>query len=754
MKTPLSSRNGRWTFICIVVVMALLVWALISIGSTDYLRQEARFQEELSAETIDLAGTILTAGGAPLGGATVTLQDQTAVTSAQGTFFFPAINRTNSLLVIEAGGFRKEFIPVHLFLPLNVSRVVVEPVLMTPSDPLEVRFLFGGDTHFGRRFIDPLETTPRDQMPPDNLSALIQVSDPGPGTRQVLKFMRPFFQEADFSVVNLESPVVQSVSTPNREKEYVLFTLPGSLPALKWLGVSYVSTGNNHVYDYQEQGITETLNNLISTGIPTSGSGSNETRAFEAYRAVIHGTPYAFLAMNSIDGSEHPVSYVATSTKGGSANVKDTVLVTSAIRRELAAGNIPIVQVHGGDEYTYEPSDYIRGRMKLVTAAGAGLVVSHHPHIAQGVGLMNGAVVIEGLGNFAFDAERHETKLGLLARVDMDGSTVQSVRLIPVYIENFTPRPLSGRLSNTFLRRIGEFSRDSPFPVYPYSGQGWVALSPRETSIEERFTQVDVTVPDSGTFVLDLRPWAEDDESLAGVWDDTPRTTARVGRDLMMGGDFEDWDLDESTGETDFWDLSAGSASLCISDPFQGTSSLCSIRYSSNNADSVVPFRNRIRVMGDALNQVPNKDLTFTGYIKGENAGPITLVAKYLASEGEMTFGEEEILSLPGGTFPWQPFVSDIRVPPDDPSKPRDPASDPRAVQIFIRHSPPKMGLGVAKFDEIALISWEETVNLSGGAQLTTPHARDFLRISGPPGLHRVSLKFRSYRPLGATIRS
>ncbi len=752
MKTPLLSRNLLWTFIIGAVVVILLGWVLISFGSPDYLHQQDRVRKEYAGEPVSLSGVILTDKGVPLPGAAVTLQGQTSVSSEEGTYFFAGIDRMNSLMAIEAPGFRKEFIPLHLVLPLEIKGVVVEPVPMTPSDPLEVRFLFGGDTHFGRRFIDPLESTPRDQVPPDNQSALILVSDPEPGTRQVLRFVRPLFQEADFSVVNLESPVALDVSTPHREKEYILFTLPGSLPALTWLGVSYVSTGNNHVNDYLEQGVTETLYHLAAAGIPTSGSGPNETRAFEAYHALIHGTPYSFLAMNSIDGSEHTISYVATDSKSGSANAKDSVLVTSSIRRELAAGNIPIIQLHGGDEYTYEPSDYIRARMKLVTASGAGLVVSHHPHIAQGVGLMNGVVVIQGLGNFAFDAERHETMLGLLARVEMDGGTVQSVRLIPVYIENFTPRQVSGRLADVFLRRIGEFSRDTPFPVYPYNGQGWVALSLSETAIEERFVQAVVTVPESGILVLDLRPLAEDDESLAAVWDTTSGTTARPGRDLLLGGDFEDWDLDETTGETDFWDLSGGSAFICLSDPYQGTASLCSVRHGYNDADSVVPSRNRIRVMGDARNQVPNKDLTFLGYLQGENAGPIRIVAKYLASEGEMSFGEEEIISLPGGTFPWQPYVADIHLPQDDPAKARDPTTDPRAVQLFIHHAVPQMGLGVAGFDEIAIISWEESIDLSRGASLATPHARDFLRISGPPGPHLLTLKFRSYRPLAAQL--
>jgi poly-gamma-glutamate capsule biosynthesis protein CapA/YwtB (metallophosphatase superfamily) len=657
-------------------------------------------------------------------------------------------------MVIDVAGFRREFIPVHLFLPVAVSGVELDPVYLKETDPGDVRFLFGGDTHFGRRYIDPTEITPRDQLPPDNKTALIRVSDPGPGTREVLRYVRPFFQEADFTSVNLESPVTMNVSTPHLTKDYVLMTLPGSLPALQWAGISYVSLGNNHVYDYREQGLSDTISSLQAAGIANSGAGPNATEAFKAYRVVLNGTPYAILAMNSIDGIEHPINYVADDRKGGSANLKDTTMVTSAIERELDEGFVPIIQVHGGDEYVYEPPDYISGRLDLVTDTGAGLVVSEHSHIAEGVGIRNGVVVVEGLGNLAFDAERHETMLGLLARVDMNGKEVRSVRLIPVYIGNFTPRPVSGGVADILLRRVGEFSKDSPYPVYPYNGQGWVALGENQVTSNKRTARVNITIPESGSTVLDLRQLAQSSESLAGVKDNVTGSKAQLGRDLMIYGDFEDWNVDETVGVADQWDTSAGSVELAVTQPYRGTQNLMSVRQFGNTEDSVIPFRNRIRVMGDARNQVPNKNLTFIGYIRGRDAGPVKIISKYLASEDPvdggpgMTFGEEEIVVLPGGTFPWQQYLADIHMPPDDPGVPRNPVTDPRALQIFIHHLPSVKTTSIAEFDDLAIISWEETVNSSKGATLRTPHARDFLRVTGTPGTHQVTLAFESYTPV------
>lgn len=749
------SSNLSRTLVSMAMLALLLLWSYTNIPhNMDFLEQEAQFKKGFFLQTIDLKGTILDETGDPLAGAELTLQGETASTTSNGSFSFVGINRTNSLLVIKAKGFRTEFIPVHLHIPLNVSSEVLEPIPMISYEPQKTRFLFGGDTHFGRRFLDPLETTPRDQIPADNTSALIQASNPEPGTRQAVEHILPFFREADFSVVNFESSIVDNVSTPNREKDYILFTLTDSLSALKWLGVDYVSLGNNHVYDYLEQGINDTILNLGRYGIPNSGAGSNASEAFKTFRVTLNGTSYSFLSMNSIvyaaknrDGFQSNITFVANSTKAGSANLQNSSAVASAIRNEIAMRYIPIVQIHGGNEYTYEPSDYMRGRIDLVTRNGAGLVVSHHPHVAQGVGINHDILVLEGLGNLVFDAERLETMIGLLARVDMNGDKVSSVRLIPAYIDNYSPRPISGRLSSLFLRRIAEFSRHSPYPVYPYNSQGWVALGKNETAIKDRTIQINIKVPDSGTMILDLRQLARDGESLAEAKSDSENAYAQVGRDIMMFGDFEDWDIDEDNGETDHWDLSGNSSLLSLSKPYKGIASLCSIRNAYSKNDSVIPFRNRIRVMGDALGEVPNKNLSIIGYIHGDGAGPIKIMARYLASEGEMTFGDEEILSHPGGTFSWQPFACDIHMPLDDPSNPRDPTTDPRALRIFIHQSAPEKGIGIAQFDEIAVINWEETIDLTQGSKLATPHARDFLRISSSPGIHPLTLRFQSFKP-------
>jgi poly-gamma-glutamate capsule biosynthesis protein CapA/YwtB (metallophosphatase superfamily) len=717
----------------------------ISDAPNPALVEEVDTQTDYDASLISLQGTLLDQTGAALAGASISIAGLTVTTGADGSFELVQLARENALLSVTAAGQRAEQIPVYLNQPATVDTVTLDPVILSASQAAVARMLFGGDVAFGRRFLDPDESTPRDQAPPDDPDALILASDPEPGTRAVLEALRPWYQEADFGVINFETPVTDNPTTPHTSKPFAFFTLPGSVPALDWLGVDYVSLGNNHIYDYLEQGLIDTFAHIVSNSIGHSGAGLNSTQAFEAYRTTLSGSQYGFLSMTSVAGNQYAENFVADAIKGGAANLTSDADVVAAIQDEQGAGYIPVVQYHTGKEYIYEPTPYVLSRMQLAADNNVPLVITHHPHIAAGVGLIDNTVAVLGLGNLAFDQARLETMLGLVARVDMDGARVEQLRLLPVYLENYAPQLITGRLASSFLRRIGEFSHAYGALVYPYNSQGWVDLGGTDAIRVERTVDVNISIPATGSTVVDLRDWAQVDESLLEL-NTTSALTLQMGRDLFGHGDFEDWDNDTQQLDAARWDVSGSSRYLCLSHVYRGTTGLCSVRSASNISDSVTPNRNRIRVMGDALD-TPNKDLTLFGYYKGDNAGPITLRTRYFASIGDLVFGEEDAVIHPGGSFDWQPFSADLNMPPDVPVEPGQVTGEfnARAVRIFIRQSPPESGNALAAFDELAVIGWEDEI--MPAVQVLIPHAKDFLRVSGTPGTHQLTLTFGRHVP-------
>ena len=694
---------------------------------------------------LTLEGTVLDQQGNPLSNAEINLLGKTTTTNINGQFSLDKLPRQNSFLEVNILDYHTEFISVYLLYPEDIQQIKIEPIWLTPKPDNEVRLLFGGDTSFGRRYLDPKELTPRDQMPQDDPNALILASEPLSGSQAVANYIRPYYLEADWSVLNLETPLTRNPSTPHWEKNYAYFTLPESAPALQWLGVDYVSLGNNHVYDYLEIGVADTIASLNAINMPHSGAGLNPEEAFQAYRTMIKGTPYAFLSMTSVSGSQHSISYVAEQKHGGAADLRDKERLYNATQRELNASYIPILQLHGGKEYTFEPTEPFQKHIQSAVDSGAKLVIGHHPHVAQGIGKINDIVTVHILVNLMFDQARLETMLGLLARIDMQAEIVTNVRFLPIYVEDYVPKPITGYLADIFLRRISEFSHPYGALVYPYNHQGWVAFhDEKQPQAVERTLDLEVEIPESGITLVDLRRLVQSTESLLKVHSPTLDLKVRLGRDLLYFGDFEDWDLDQEILEATRWDTTKASSRVCSS-AYWGNGAACSTRNSTHQSDSVIPFRNRTRIMGTSTG-TPNKELSLFGYVSGNNAGPIRIVTRYYASLGDKVFGEEDSFLHPGGTFAWQPIIADLHMPPDE-ADITDVANNPRAIRLFLRQSPPPNGEGLAIFDEFAAINWEEVIDIVSGSEIMTPHARDFLRIEGKPGKHQLSLTFRAYQP-------
>jgi len=439
--------------------------------------EELAAREAYALTTIALSGVVVDSAGAPLMGVTLHAGQASTTTDRAGAFRFEALPRHNVLLEVEKAGYYSHHVAVWLSRELGITEVRVHALALALRDSKRVRLLFGGDTAFGRRYLDPDSDTPLTEIPQDDPKATIRASSAASMTRDVLAGVRPYFQAVDYATVNLESVVTETPLTPHPTKAYVYFTLPPSLEALTWLGVDYVSLGNNHVYDYLAGGLDDTLLQVSEAGLKASGLGATPDAAWQPLRVEVGNAHLSMISACSIDGADHEYAYVAGEQQGGAANLRDTSRLTAVVNAERAAGRVPIAIWHTGDEYALAPTSYGRGRMELAAEQGAGLVISHHAHVAMGFGRHAGVPIVFGLGNFAFDQDRLETMLGLLAQVDLVQGEVVDIQGIPTQLESYRPLPVAGPLADALLRRITELS--DGVAAFPYNGRAEVFASGR-----------------------------------------------------------------------------------------------------------------------------------------------------------------------------------------------------------------------------------------------------------------------------------
>jgi len=718
---------------------------------------ELEYRDLYAKTPLAVSGRVLDRSGIPLAGAVLALGNDSATSDAGGRFTFGRVVRRNALLVVEMPGFRVERLPVMLALPLEQTASELPPILLFPDEL--ARLSFGGDVQFGRRYLDTTGSAPLDAIPPDDPAALIRASNPGPGTASLLAPIKPWLSDADFASVNLATVVTDTPATPDLDDASLFFTLPGSLPPLRDAGVDYVANGNDHIDDYADAGVSDTLAALDEVGLLHSGAGVDADAAFEAARTEIRGVPYAFLSFVSIEGLPVPN---ATETRSGSADLDDDDRVTSALARERDAGFVPIAELHTGYEYSEAPlDDTTMARMESVADAGAALVVCHHPHVAQGFAFHDGTLIAHSLGNLVFDQDRMDAELGLLLSVDLDGERLVNAEARGVFLDDYVPRPITGHVHDLMLQRLGESSAPWGTLVMPYGASAWVMPPERADELEtvDRHISEPFHMGNERFALVDLRHSLEPGESILSVSTKQTTTSLRIGRDLLVLGDMEDQDVDDTDLEAPAFETSdlarELSSYVCRKDAYRGAAALCSIRDEASTTEATMTLREPLRVLGDTAN-LPNKALTLLAMVSANGAGPVRVEARYSASLGDEEFGVETPIELAPGSYNWIAEVHDLHMPPDSPDYPRS-ASNPydselrrhnaRALRLTVSQGPSRSGAGIFRIDDMAVIAWQEELDPRGTTELDVPHPREFLRVEGEPGVYVLDVTVRKRVP-------
>lgn len=691
--------------------------------------REATCSADWLAAAVTVSGRVVDGAGEPVA-AELSAQGQPAATDGSGAFSLQ-LGRGNALLSVQADGYR----PVQVAVDTSQDDVELGAIALRRADE-GVTMSFGGDVMFGRRFLDPEGDFDRYDMPTDNEDALIRVSDPRTGTEDVLRSVAPLLALADISAVNLETVVTLNPSTAHATTSIAFFSLPQSIPALTAAGVDYVSLGNNHSFDYLNPGVESTAVTCDTLDLLHSGTGLNADEAFLPQVIEHSGTRYALFSVSGITGSYLPIPLVADEDKGGSASAVDEERVVAEIGASLDRGEVPIVQLHDGIEYNELADPAKIERMALFVRAGTPLLIGHHPHVVQGFRELDGALIVESLGNLVFDSERHETMQSVLLTAQLDGTELLGADVVPLYIEDYAPRPMVGEAASRLLRQMGGPSLDNGVAVVPVAGGArleWGDEAPEPTLRE---LVVPLTVDASRQAVLDLRPWLRNNESLHSVQLGADLATADLGEDLLYYGDFEDLDVDGDIGEVTAWSFGEASEP-CHCDVHRGAQAMCSTRSAYNHDEALVLQRRRVRVHGHAGDN-PQRDLGVLVWSSAEQAGPARVDIRLSPATGSEETEDQTLIELPEGDRPWAPHYADL-----DLADRVLPSGDlPGAVRLFLRSEPPRRGDAVVRWDSAAIVSWEESdLRIDGeGLDLRTPNAVDFLRIDAPPGSYDVQL--------------
>jgi len=406
---------------------------------------------------VKLEGVIMDEFEKPIKNAEVRIGEKELKTDRKGRIHASLKGKSIYQLKIDATGFYSR---VQTFSHSELTSGHTLPFVLVKRQPKRVMMAFGGDVMLGRRYLKPYFDDP----------VLVDEVDTLTDAKKILAHIKPYMQLADFSVVNLESQVAEAKPKQRAPKSVTFYSEPELVDALLWAGVDYVTLGNNHTYDYLDEGLISTLDILNEKNLPFSGAGLTEQDALKPYVHSINKDSFAMLGYVGWQGSKS-IKQTANQNQGGAAFGSMENMVTG-VKHAVKSGEHPIVQYHGSLEYSNEPTGVTEQRLKSALDAGAVLAVAHHPHVAQGLELYDNKLIAYSMGNFVFDQNFSSTQLSFLMYVWLDEGQFHRAEIVPVYVKGYKPTPATGFERQQLLSRMSSLSAKRNTLVELVSGHG------------------------------------------------------------------------------------------------------------------------------------------------------------------------------------------------------------------------------------------------------------------------------------------
>jgi len=243
--------------------------------------------------------------------------------------------------------------------------------------------------------------------------------------------------EGDVVFGNLECPLTSSTKGLNPKGKIVLKGTPESVTALTSAGFNLLSLSNNHIMDYYEKGLFDTMGLLDQNSIIHAGGGKNIDEARKLAIIEKNGLKIGLLVYTDmaeiVFAGDPYLSFAAGPEKSGVAPRKYE-LIKEDIDKAREQVDLLVISLHWGIEESFRVMpEQVEFAHNLIDD-GADIILGHHPHQFQGIELYNGKPIFYSLGNILFDQNESENMESFVVDMKYKGTELIELTAVPVRI--------------------------------------------------------------------------------------------------------------------------------------------------------------------------------------------------------------------------------------------------------------------------------------------------------------------------------
>ncbi len=293
----------------------------------------------------------------------------------------------------------------------------------------------------------------------------------------------------DVRIINLETSVTRSADfAPGKAVHYRMD--PDNLPCVAAIGPDVCALANNHMLDFGERGLRETLGALADAGLAAAGAGLDAAEAGRPAAVPLPGGSRMLVFGCGTASSGIPPHWAATATRPGVNLLPDLspAAADALITRAQAArqrGDLVVVSIHWGSNWGYAVrSDQVRFARRLIDG-GIDLIHGHSSHHPRPIEVYQGKLILYGCGDCIDDYEgitghqayRDDLRLLYFASIARGTGELTALTMVPMQARNMRLRHASPADSRWLAATLGRISR-SFGPQIEHRPDGRLILRP------------------------------------------------------------------------------------------------------------------------------------------------------------------------------------------------------------------------------------------------------------------------------------
>jgi poly-gamma-glutamate capsule biosynthesis protein CapA/YwtB (metallophosphatase superfamily) len=278
-------------------------------------------------------------------------------------------------------------------------------------------------------------------------------------------------KKGDIVFANLEAPITastKSLTGLSQGGKWVLRSTPESFEAVRQGGFNLLSLSNNHILDFYEKGLLDTMDLLDRQKIAYAGAGRNLEQAKKPVILERKGLKIGLIAYTDMadivyKGSPNlrfraeekrfgvsPLRY-DFSTRPAKYDYKYMKEEIGKLRNQV---DILMVSFHWGMEESFRVLPQQVEFAHFLIDNGADVILGHHPHQFQGIELYKGKPILYSMGNFIFDQNDPENQESFIVQMEFQAKKLAKLTALPVKtVDKAQVVPQTGKSAEEMLNR-------------------------------------------------------------------------------------------------------------------------------------------------------------------------------------------------------------------------------------------------------------------------------------------------------------